>query len=131
MSPQQVTAINHFLCTGRVISPHVGETNRFVCTGEFLCNSLPSRQDLSPQDVADNQIILNVCMLLVAKINHVAETKICTKITITLRRILRLCIEMEQFAARSLRKTRLFLETSRFDTNSSCEIAQKFRSLRA
>ena len=37
---------------------------------------------------------------------------------------------MEQFAARSLRKTRLFLETGRFDTNSSCEIAQKFRSLK-
>ena len=31
---------------------------------------------------------------------------------------------------RRLRKTRLFLETGRFDTNSSCEIAQKFRSLK-
>ena len=71
MSLQQVTAINHFLCTGRVIRPRVGATNRFVFTGECLCNSLPPRQDLSPQDVAENQIIL---------INHVAETKIFTKI---------------------------------------------------
>ena len=76
MSLQHVTGINHFLRTGRVIRPRVGATNRFVFTGEFLCISLPPRQDLSPQDVVQYQIILNVCMLLIAAINHVAETKI-------------------------------------------------------
>ena len=79
MSLQQVTAINHFLRTGRVIRPRVGATNRFVFTREFLCNSLPPRQDLSPQDVAQYQIILNVFTLLIAAINHVAETTISKK----------------------------------------------------
>ena len=141
-----------------------------MCTEEYLRNSLPPPQDLSPQDVAENQIILNACMLLGAKINNVAETKICTKILPYVKSSLSRCRrdELLRLVTKSvpplngisdrqskqrhdcaktrlmlvyitgtvrvycgrLREMRLCLETGRFDTNSSCEIAQKFRSLK-
>ena len=67
---QHVAATDHSACTGRATScskkvrRHVAATNRFVCTGEFLWNLCLRNRIWSLQQVAKNQIRLNLCDLL-------------------------------------------------------------------
>ena len=67
---QHVAATDHSACTGRATScsnkvrRHVAATNRFVCTGELLWNLCLRNRIWSLQQVAKNQIILNLCDVL-------------------------------------------------------------------
>ena len=67
---QHVAATYHSMCTGRATScsnkvrRHVAATNRFVCTGGFCENLCLRNKILSLQQVAKNQIRLNLSALL-------------------------------------------------------------------
>ena len=101
---QHVAVTDHSKWTDRATScsntvrRHVATTNRFVCTGEFWENLCLRNGILSLQQVAKNQIRLNLCDLL-RRQNSVAATNIFSKFSSTHEAICRCDVSPHRVAA--------------------------------